>query len=105
MGRKANDSNSLQIVREAVEALMRCDDARMEELARICEGWLRDLPPCMESQSFNSANVGSAEFERLARLLEVTKENLRIIRLPRPASIEPLEYIPSAGYRGCGAGD
>ena len=105
MEREANTSNSFQIVREAVDALMRCDGVQLEELVCICEGWLGDLRPGLDRQSFNFNGLDYVEFGILARLLEFTNENMRIIRSPRRVSSTPLEYVPIAGCCGSEVGD
>jgi len=94
---RREDLNLLSIVREAMEALARCDCDCLEQMVCHFESRIDDRRdrrgPAWEGSGF-------AEAEAFARLLEITKENLRIVGQLRPASFAPLEYVPIAGPAG-----
>ncbi|HWE87540.1 MAG TPA: hypothetical protein VG267_21520 [Terracidiphilus sp.] len=67
-----------QLVAEASRALACLDAERLEDLAGCCQALNRDLPP--RAQLRLQAQEAKAGMETFARVLEVTRANLNVMR-------------------------
>lgn len=87
----------LSTIREARDALVRCDSVRLEQILRCCESRVPDAEAGLLGTGFISPGEGNRESEVFVRLLEFTYQNIRILgRLPRIGSAQ-LEYSPAHG--------
>ena len=85
---RMQEGRSAELIREAREALARFDVGRLEKIIVEC-GRLTDS----EATSTDSG-VQKTDFEAFAALLEMTKENMAIIRRARTSASVHLEYQP-----------
>ena len=92
--------NVLPIVREAMQALMKCDGARLEQILCDCGSRIGDRSVGCERQSVNSEDVRFRDLDAFDRLLDVTRENMRIVRQVLQANNIPLEYLPTVSHTG-----
>ena len=80
----------LSILRDGKDALARCDSARLEEIL-VHSG-------ALSSDAGGAWHLGGeerAELDAFVRILELTKDNLRVIRGSRRFRPVELEYQPS----------
>jgi hypothetical protein len=89
--------NRLSIVREAMEALTKCDGPRLEQI--LCDCGSRISDRSVGSKGVNAEDIWCGDLEAFARLLDVTRENMRIVRQVL-ASNMPLEYLPIVSHTG-----
>jgi hypothetical protein len=77
------------IIREAKDALAKCDGARVEEIL---------IRSCALTEDGGTAlglrSEARAEFDAFARFLELARENMRIIRRSSQLRLVDLEYQP-----------
>lgn len=86
-----HEGRSTGLIREAREALARFDAARLQEIV-IESGRLADG----EVLAIESRVSDGTELEAFAALLEMTRENITIVRRPGVSASFHLEYQPFA---------
>lgn len=79
-----------EIVAEASRALACLDADRLEELAGCCKALNRELPPRPELA--RQAGEAAADMATFARVLEVTRSNLTVMRRLRDLRQGMVEY-------------
>lgn len=79
----------------AKRALAACDCARLERMAECCGNWPHGSDESSILRSLNASSAENQEFKIFKRLIEISKENLRILRQSRLPQNEQLEYSPS----------
>ena len=88
------------IVLEASRALAHLDADRLEELARCCQSLNRTAVSSGVAERAalgREAQASMREMEILARVLEATRANLRVLRRLRDMRSEPIEYTAPLG--------
>lgn len=80
---------SVELPREAREALARCDDARLAELLDLSEHLTEGSNTAKHLRRFDRAEV-----EAFAKVIEITKENMTILRRSWVVAPTRLEYQP-----------
>lgn len=108
------------LVAEASQALARLDAARLEELALSCAALNREMTPLNASDKetlVREAREAVGEMAVLARVMEATRGNIRVMRRLRELRMGRLEYgertAPAGGWSaaemgsaiGSGCGD
>lgn len=103
------------LVAQASQALGRLDAARLEELAHSCAALNRELtPPAAADRKAleHEAREALGDMAILGRVLEATRENIRVMHRLRELRMGRLEYSAghtdtgwSAGRSNCGGGD
>lgn len=91
-----------QVVAEASRALACLDADRLEELAGCCQALNRDLPA--RPELVRQAREAVAGIETFARVLDVTRANLAVMRRLRELRQGGAIYEPPKEVRRC-AGD
>ena len=84
-----------ELVWEASHALARLDTKRLEELALSCQALNRDLAPVnstAQADHARQAREATDEMAVFARVLEVTRANLNVMRRLRELRAGHLEY-------------
>jgi hypothetical protein len=80
----------LSILREGKDALARCDRVRLEEIFVLAGALSQD-----DAMALHLQCEGRTDVDVFARLLELTKENVRVIRGSRHLRTVDLEYQAS----------
>lgn len=83
------------LVAEASQALARLDASRLEEMALSCAALNRDLMPLSAAGRralAEEAREAAGEMAILARVLEATRANLRVMKRLRELRMGRLEY-------------
>lgn len=97
-----------ELVAEASQALARMDCARLEELALSCQALNKeDMPlhPERRRELVRQAREAVADMEVLARVLEATRCNLKVMQRLRELRAGQLEYTVTstdASWNGAG---
>ncbi len=84
-----------ELVAEASRALARLDAPRLEELALSCQALNRDLAPLEAGEKeelARQAREAAGDMAVLARVLEATQANLRVMNRLREVHAGRLEY-------------
>lgn len=87
--------NLKELVAEASQALATLDAARLEELALSCQALNRDLPQAgtVERAELEcQARDAQQDMAVFARVLEVTRANLKVMNRLRSLRADRLEY-------------
>lgn len=98
------------MVTAASQALARLDAARLEELALSCAALNRAMAPLRASDPqtlVGEARAAAGEMAVLARVLEATRGNIRVINRLRELRLGRLEYgdRPANGWCAANIGD
>ncbi len=84
-----------QLVAEASQALALLDADRLEDLALSCRALNRDLataPPADRAQLARQSREAAGDMVVLARILDVTRDNIRVINRLRELRAGRREY-------------
>lgn len=83
-----------QIVAEASQALACLNARRLEELAACCRALIQDLPP--QPDLARQARESAADMATLARVLEATRANIKVMRRLRELRQGAVEYAAAS---------
>lgn len=95
------------LVAQASQALALLDAERLRELARSCAALSQDLPPLAASDRKTlecEAREAAGEMAILGRVLEATRENIRVMHRLRELRTVRLEYSARQAAAGWSAG-
>lgn len=100
MEAQATASSSMRVlIAEASQALARLDASRLEELALSCQALNREFAANGSGERMRIVlEIGAAasEMEILARVLEATRQNLRVMQRLRELRGGRIEYTKGA---------
>jgi len=77
-----NHSKLLSIIQELKSALARCDSAIVDQIAANCETLIDQSEAGLDCKASYLEHMALGELEAFARMLENTRENLRVLREP-----------------------
>lgn len=93
------------LVAEASRALARLDADRLEELALSCQALNQEVAPENRSELARQTGEAAQDIAVLARVLEATRENLRVMNRLREIRAGRLEYRERQVLGRLGTGD
>lgn len=107
-GERAGGSGMRALIGEASLALARLDAGRLEELAVACEALNRDLPGRTgkaREEVLRELLASAGEMAILARVLDATRRNLRVMQRLRDLRAGRVEYTEGLARGGAEAGN
>lgn len=72
----------LSIIQELKSALARCDSTTVDQIAAHCETLIDESEAGLDCKATHLQHTVLGELEAFARMLENTRENLRVLREP-----------------------